>query len=118
VAEQKQQPRKQQPKRRKSKRLNLSSKAQWESIIKGTEKDEVPIQVLESISVNLKDGTSVNIFVRQLLDEGQDPDDLEIQIQERLDSLDNIIKDVDFYISVPQLSKTVQPVTDKILKNL
>jgi len=119
VAEQRQQPRKQQqPKRRKSKRLNLSSKAQWESIIKGTEKDEVPIQVLESISVNLKDGTSVNIFVRQLLDEGQDPDDLEIQIQERLDSLDNIIKDVDFYISVPQLSKTVQPVTDKILKNL
>ena len=78
----------------------------------------LPIQVLESISVNLKDGTSVNIFVRQLLDEGEDPVDLENQIQERLDSLDDIIKDVDFYISVPQLSKTVQPVTDKILKNL
>ena len=115
MAEQKQQPKKQP---RKSKRLNLSKKTQWEAILKGTEKDEVPIQVLDSISVNLKDGTSVNIYVRKLIQDGDDPQDLEMQIQQRLDAMDDIIKDVDFYISVPELSKTIQPVTDEILKNL
>tara|TARA_R110000851_G_scaffold58439_1_gene135702 strand:+ start:1859 stop:2197 length:339 start_codon:yes stop_codon:yes gene_type:complete len=112
VAEQKQ------PRRRKSKRLNLSKKAQWEAILKGTTKDEVPIQVLDSISVNLKDGTSVNIYVRDLIKDGDDPAELEIQIQERLNAMDDIINDVDFFISVPELSKAVQPVTDKILKDL
>ena len=32
--------------------------------------------------------------------------------------MDDIIQDVDFFISVPQLSKAIQPITDKILKNL
>ena len=108
----------QQPRPRRSKRLRLSKKEKWEAILKGTDKDEVPIQVLDSISVNLKDGTSVNIFVKQLLEEGNDPTELEQDIQRRLDDMDDLIKDVDFYISVPQLSKTVQPITDKILKNL
>ena len=107
-----------QPRRRKSKRLNLSKKEQWETILSGTTKDEVPIQVLDSISVNLKDGTSVNIYVRDLLREGEDPQTLEVEIQRRLDDMDDIIQDVDFYISVPELSKAVQPVTDEILKDI
>ena len=107
-----------QPRRRRSKRLNLSKKAQWEAILKGTTKDEVPIQLLDSISVNLKDGTSVNIYIKELLDSGEDPQSLEVQIQRRLDEMDDIINDVDFFISVPQLSKAVQPITDEILKDL
>ena len=107
-----------QPRRRRSKRLKLSKKAQWEAILKGTTNDEVPIQLLDSISVNLKDGTSVNIYVRDLIKDGDDPAELEIQIQERLNAMDDIINDVDFFISVPELSKAVQPVTDKILKDL
>jgi|TARA_B110000211_G_scaffold222843_1_gene271981 sugar-specific transcriptional regulator TrmB len=107
-----------QPRRRRSKRLNISKKSQWEAILKGTTKDEIPIQILESISVNLKDGTSVNIYVKELLDAGDDPQVLEFEIQQRLDDMDDIIQDVDFFISVPQLSKAIQPVTDEILKNL
>lgn len=112
------QPKQQQPKRRRSKRLNLNKKKQWESILKGIDKDEVPIELLDYISVNLKDGTSVNIYVKELLDEGTEASVLEREIQDRLDALDDIIKDVDFYISVPAVSKTVQTVTDDILKNL
>ena len=99
-----------QPRRRRSKRLNLSKKAQWEAILKGTTKDEVPIQLLDSISVNLN--------IKELLDSGEDPQSLEVQIQRRLDEMDDIINDVDFFISVPQLSKAVQPITDEILKDL
>jgi hypothetical protein len=102
----------------KSKRLNLNSKAQWESILKSVEKKEVPIQMLNSLSVNLKDGTTVNINIKELLEEGNDPDELELSIKQKLKALDNIITDIDFYISVTAVQKMVQPATDKILKNL
>ena len=110
-----QKPKKSRP---KSKRLNLNTKAQWESILKSVEKKEVPIQMLNSLSVNLKDGTIVDINIKQLLDDGNDPDELENSIKQKLHALDDIITDIDFYISVAAVQKIVQPATDEILKNL
>jgi hypothetical protein len=106
------------PRARKSKRLNLNKKEQWERILKDVEKKEIPITCLESISVNLKDGTCVTVDIKQLLAEGQDPDALELAINNKLDALDDIIDDVDFYISVESVAKTVQPITDNLLKDL
>ena len=105
------------PRQPKSKRLNLSSKAQWESILKRVEKKEVPIAMLNSLTVNLRDGTVVNINIRELLDEGNDPDELELMIKHKLKALDKFIDDIDFYISVTAVQKMVQPATDELLKN-
>jgi hypothetical protein len=110
-----QKPRKQRP---KSKRLNLNNKAQWESILRSVEKKEIPITLLESVAVNLTDGTIVNINIKELLDEGNDPDVLEKMLKTKLSQLDYIIEDIDFYISVAAVQKAVQPVTDELLKNL
>lgn len=104
--------------RRKSKRLNLNSKAQWESILRSVEKKEIPIALLESVAVNLTDGTIVNINIKELLDEGNDPDLLETMLKTKLAALDYIIDDIDFYISVTAVQKAVQPATDELLKNL
>lgn len=104
--------------RQKSKRLNLDSKAKWEAILKSIDKKEIPIAMLESMSVNLSDGTEVNINIKELLEEGNDPDELERMIKVKLTALDHIINDIDFYISVKAVAKVVQPATDSILKNL
>jgi predicted nucleic acid-binding protein len=104
--------------RQKSKRLNLSTKSQWESILRSVEKKEIPIAMLESVSVNLTDGTIVNINIKELLDEGNDPDVLENMIKTKLSQLDYIIEDIDFFISVTAVQKAVQPATDELLKNL
>jgi len=111
---------KQQPKKpqRRSKRLNLNKKEQWERILKDVEKREVPITCLEAITVNLKDGTSVRVDIKQLISEGNHPDDVEFMINSKLKALDEIIDDVDFFISVESVAKTVQPITDNLLKNL
>ena len=110
-----QKPKKQRP---KSKRLNLNNKAQWESILRSVEKKEIPITLLESVAVNLTDGTIVNINIKELLDEGNDPDILETMLKTKLSQLDYIIEDIDFYISVVAVQKAVQPATDELLKNL
>lgn len=111
-----QQPKK--PKQPRSKRLKVSKKEQWERILKDVEKREVPIGCLESIQVNLRDGTSVIVDIKQLLAEGQDPELVEYMVNSKLKALDHIIDDVDFYISVDSVAKTVQPITDSILKDL
>jgi hypothetical protein len=104
--------------RQKSKRLNLNSKAQWEAILKSVEKKEVPIAMLNSLNVNLRDGSTVEINIKELLDEGNDPDELEQMIKLKLRALDHIVDDIDFFISVSAVQKMVQPATDDLLKNL
>lgn len=106
------------PKRPKSKKLNVNSKKQWESILRDIDKPDVPIEMMERVVVSLTDGTAVIIDIKAMLAEGADPDFLKTHLDERLDSLDHIIEDVDFYVNVDEVRKTVQPLTDHILKNL
>lgn len=108
----------QKPRQAKSKRLNVNTKKEWERILREVKKEDVPISMLEAITVNLKDGTQVIINIQELLKEGADPDDLQTHIEERLETLDHIVDDVDFYISVDEVRKAVQPATDNLLKNL
>lgn len=106
------------PRRPKSKRLNLNKKVQWETLLKEVSKEQVPISVLRYITVNLKDGTSVDINIDEMLAEGADPAYVEHLINTKLDALDDIIHDVDFHISVDSVAKVIQPFTDNLLKNL
>jgi hypothetical protein len=106
------------PRRPKSKRLNLNSKEKWERLLKEVKKEQVPIDVLLYITVNLKDGTSVDVNIAEMLEDGADPSVVERLINDKLIALDDIIQDVDFHISVESVAKVVQPFTDQLLKNL
>ena len=108
-----------QPKKQpKSKKLNVTTKSRWRGILKEVEKQEIPIQVLQKIVVVLKDGTDVEINVRELLDEGQDPVLVEYALNTRLESLDDIISNVDFFVDIDSVAATIQPETDRLLANL
>jgi hypothetical protein len=107
-------------KQRKNKqsRLNITRKQIWERIIKDVEKQEVPLHCIDVININLSDGTEITLDIEQLISEGNEPEFLERIINQKLEALEDIIEDVDFMISVEKVAKTVQPVTDRILKNL
>lgn len=109
-----------QPKSKKPrlKRLNITPRDKWNKILKEVEKQEVPVAFLESVTVNLIDGTSISVNIKELIAEGMDPDEIEKILNEKLDSLDYIIKDVDFYVSIDDVANVVQPMTDNFLKNL
>jgi hypothetical protein len=106
------------PQQPKSKRLNLNRKTQWERLIKEISKEQVPISVLRYITVNLKDGTSVDVNIAEMIDDGADPAQIEQSINEKLQALDDVIQDVDFHISVDSVANVIQPFTDKLLKDL
>lgn len=109
------------PKRKpksKLKKINVSARDQWKKILKDVEKQEVPVTLLRSLSVNLIDGTVVTIDVKELIREGHDPDLIEQMLDVRLKALDHLIDDIDFFIDIDDIAKTVQPITDQILKDL
>jgi hypothetical protein len=110
-------PQKRKP-RPKLKKINISSKQHWQNIVKDVDKDNVPIRLLQSMTVNLVDGTTININVKDLIKEGNDPDMIEKALNKKLDELDSYIKDIDFYINLDAVADAVQPITDQILKDL
>lgn len=106
------------PKKVRSKKINVGVRQKWESILKTVTKEEVPVELLESLTVNLTDGTKVNVDIKELISEGRRPKEIERHINERLESLDDQIVDVDFFIAIDAVVDSVQPSTDKILKDL
>ena len=101
----------------RSKRINISAKDQWKQILKSVSKNEVPVTMLQSVTVNLIDGTQVDVDIQSLLNEGHDPDDVRDMLNGRLERMDAFIKDVDFMISIDAVARTVQPLTNEILKH-
>ena len=106
------------PPRRRSKKINIAPAAKWERILSEIHKEEVPVTVLQSIIVHLKDGTTVTIDIAELLSEGHTPESIEDLIGTRLSGLQNIIRDVDYHINVDRVAKTIQPITNSLLKNI
>ena len=101
-----------------SNKININSKEVWENILATVEKPEVPIDVLEKIIIHLIDGTKVNINILELLAEGADPEALEKELGDKLETLDHMIEDIDFYVNIDEVAKTIQPETDRILSKL
>ncbi len=86
--------------------------------VNGVDKREVPISVLEHISVQLIDGTNITINIKDLISEGQDPHEIETMLDEKFNELDHYIKNVDFFVDIDKVKDAVQPETDKVLKGL
>lgn len=106
------------PQQPKLKKVNVSPREQWRKILREIDKEEIPIDLLLSIHVNLIDGTQVDIDIKELLAQGADPDHLEQLIDDRIEKMGDIIHNVDFMVSIDDVVRTVQPITDKILKDL
>jgi hypothetical protein len=106
------------PAKPKPRKLNLNPKTTWKNILKEVDKKEVPIQVLERMIVYLIDGTEVDIPIKELLATGADPDVVEKQINKKLEDLDQYVQNVDFFVDIESVEKTIQPETDRILAKL
>jgi len=102
----------------KAKKVVLDRRKTWQSIVNDVDKNEVPITVLQYICVQLIDGTSINIDIRELIKNGQDPQEIEDLLDAKFNELDQYIKNVDFFVDIDRVVDTVQPETDKVLKDL
>lgn len=104
--------------RRRFKKIDISAKKSWKDIVSTVDKKEIPLTVLEQISVQLIDGTSVIIDVKKLLSDGHDPNAVELILDEKFEDLGDYIETVDFFVDVDKVAETVEPETNRLLKNI
>jgi hypothetical protein len=98
--------------------LNDDFLDQWEHIIAGVNKTDVPLECIKKVVIKLKEGRQKTINVHTLLKQGLELAEIEIMLTRYFHEHDHEIKDVDFVVDISSVVELVQPETDKLLGKL
>ena len=91
---------------------------QWEHIIAGVNKTDVPLECIKKVVVKLKQGRQKTINVHSLIKQGLDLTEVETMLTRYFKEHDHEIRDVDFIVDIGAVAELVQPETDKLLGKL
>jgi hypothetical protein len=98
--------------------LNDDFLTQWEHIIAGVNKTDVPLECIKKVVVKLVGGRQKTINVHTLIKQGLELEEVESMLTRYFQEHDHEIRDVDFVVDVTAVANLVQPETDKLLGNL
>jgi hypothetical protein len=91
---------------------------QWDHIISGVDKTEVPLECINKIVIRLQGGRQKTINLARLRRDGFDIEEIESYLTRNLVELGDLVRDIDFLVDVNAVARLVQPETDKLLKDL
>ena len=91
---------------------------QWDHIISGVDKTEVPLECINKIVIRLQGGRQKTINLAKLKSDGFDLEEIESYLTRNLVELGDLVRDIDFLVDVNAVARLVQPETDKLLKDL
>jgi cupin superfamily acireductone dioxygenase involved in methionine salvage len=88
---------------------------QWEHIIAGVNKTDVPLECIKKVVIKLKSKGQKTINLHSLLKQGLQLEEIETMLTRYFQEHDHLIRDVDFVVDVSSVAELVQPETDKLL---
>jgi hypothetical protein len=91
---------------------------QWENIIDGVNKTDVPLECIKKVVVKLAGGRQKTINVHSLLKQGLELEEIETMLTRFFTERDKEIRDVDFVVDITAVANLIQPETDKLLGKL
>jgi hypothetical protein len=92
--------------------------AKWEHIIESTEKTKIPVEFIKKLVLKLHGRRQRTINVKSLIRQGFDSEDIEEVVSRKLQEYDDEMIGIEFILDIEGIAETVQPETDKMLKNL
>jgi len=98
--------------------LNDDFLDQWEHIIAGVNKTDVPLECIKKVVIKLKEGRQKTINVHTLLKQGLELTEVETMLTRYFQEQDSEIRDVDFVVDISAVAALIQPETDKLLGKL
>lgn len=98
--------------------LNDDFLDQWEHIIAGVHKTDVPLECIKKVVIKLKEGRQKTINVHTLIRQGLELVEVESMLTRYFQEHDHEIRDVDFVVDISAVADLVQPETDKLLGKL
>jgi len=87
-------------------------------MLKGIDASEVPIEMLKYLKTHMKNGISFVFPVKEWLDAGTDPDEIDEAILRWYKAKDKEIAGSDFVINLEKLQEAIIPQTKQTLKDL
>ena len=99
-------------------RLSDDFLTQWEHIIAGVNKTDVPLECIKKVVIKLRGGRQKTINVHSLLRQGLQLGEIETMLTRFFQENDSEIRDVDFVVDISSVAELVQPETDKLLGKL
>jgi hypothetical protein len=91
---------------------------QWEHIIAGVNKTDIPLECIKKVVVKLAKGRQKTINLHSLLKQGLELQEIETMLTRFFQENDHEIRDVDFVVDISAVAELVQPETDKLLGKL
>lgn len=91
---------------------------QWEHIIDDVDKQKIPVEFIKKLVIKLQGKRQQTINIKKFLDQGLTPDQVEEAVSRKLFECDDEILRVEFVLDVESIAQTVQPETDKLLRNV
>jgi hypothetical protein len=98
--------------------LNDDFLDQWEHIIAGVNKTDVPLECIKKVVIKLQEGRQKTINVHTLIKQGLELSEVETMLTRYFHEHDCEIRDVDFVVDISAVAALVQPETDKLLGKL
>jgi len=89
--------------------------AQWEHIIEGVNKTDVPLECIKKVFVRLAGGRQKTINLHLMLRQGLALEEIETMLTRYFQEHDHEIRDVDFVVDISAVADLIQPETDKLL---
>ena len=89
---------------------------QWEHIIDDVDKQKIPVEFIKKMVLKLPGKRQQTINVKKFLEQGLEPEQIEMAISKRLEDYDEEVLSVEFVLNIEAIADVVQPETDKLLR--
>lgn len=89
----------------------------WEHIIEDVDKQKIPIEFIKKLVIKLQGKRQQTINIKKFLDQGLAPEQIEEAVSRKLQEYDDMIQSVEFVLNIESIAETVQPETDRFLRN-
>lgn len=90
----------------------------WEHIVQDVDKTKIPVEFIKKLVLKLNGRRQRTINIQALIKQGFDNEEIEEAVTRKLQEFDDEMIGIEFILDIEGIAKTVQPETDKMLKNL
>jgi hypothetical protein len=89
----------------------------WEHIIEDVDKQKIPIEFIKKLIIKTRGKRQQTVNIKKFLEQGLAPEQIEEAISRKLSEYDDDILSIEFVLNIESIAETVQPETDKLLRN-
>lgn len=91
---------------------------QWDNIVSSVDKHHIPINFVKKVVFRTVEKRQKTINLERLRNQGFDNDSIEAVVEEYIKTNEEVIHSMEFVLDIKSVADTIQPETDRLLKDM